>query len=145
MYAHVIRIHTLALAPPHHRNRFMALFPGPEENFWTFMVQGKINRGRHIDHPAGRHSIQTNQCQPPPSPHFSPSTKNNLTIMIISYTQVVKIIHIRPHCRHSWTVQSYSLGRANVHPHLLYASLRPSKSTYQTASQLVQPLLQAHT
>jgi len=25
------------------------------------MVQGKINRGRHTDHPAGRHSIQTNQ------------------------------------------------------------------------------------
>jgi len=21
--------------------------PVPEENFWTFMVQGKINRGRH--------------------------------------------------------------------------------------------------
>ena len=25
-------------------------------------MQGKINRGRHTDHPAGRHSIQTNQC-----------------------------------------------------------------------------------
>jgi len=24
-----------------------------------FMVQGKINRGRHTDHPAGHHSIQT--------------------------------------------------------------------------------------
>jgi len=24
-----------------------------------FMVQGKINRGRHTDYPAGRHSIQT--------------------------------------------------------------------------------------
>jgi len=34
------------------------------------MVQGKINRGRHTDHPAGRHSIQTNQCPPPPSPIF---------------------------------------------------------------------------
>jgi len=32
------------------------------------MVQGKINRGRHTDHPAGRHSIQTSQCPPPPSP-----------------------------------------------------------------------------
>jgi len=31
----------------------------PEENFWT-TVQGKINRDRHTDHPAGRHSIQTN-------------------------------------------------------------------------------------
>jgi len=32
------------------------------------MVQGKINRGSHIDHPAGRNSIQTKQCPPPPSP-----------------------------------------------------------------------------
>jgi len=34
------------------------------------MVQRKINRGRHIDHLAGRHSISTNQCPPPPSPHI---------------------------------------------------------------------------
>ena len=27
----------------------------------------KINRGRHTDQPAGRHSIWTNQCPPPPS------------------------------------------------------------------------------
>jgi len=35
-----------------------------------FMVQAKINRGRHTDHLAGRHSIRTNQCPPPPSSHF---------------------------------------------------------------------------
>ena len=48
---------------PHH-NRFTALFPGPAG--WAgarrepldFMVQGKINRGRHTDHPAERHSIR---------------------------------------------------------------------------------------
>jgi len=34
------------------------------------MVQGKINRGRHRDHPAGRHSIRTNQCPRLPSPRF---------------------------------------------------------------------------
>ena len=34
------------------------------------MVQGVINRGRHTDHPAGRHSIRTNQCPPPLSPHI---------------------------------------------------------------------------
>jgi len=34
------------------------------------MVQGKINRDRHTDHPAARHSIRTNQCPPPPSPIF---------------------------------------------------------------------------
>jgi len=35
-----------------------------------FMMQGKINRGRHTDTLAGRHCIQTNQCPPPPSPHI---------------------------------------------------------------------------
>ena len=45
--------------------------PVPEENFWTFfMVQGKINSGRHRDNPAGRYFIRTNQCPPPPSPHL---------------------------------------------------------------------------
>ena len=34
------------------------------------MVQGKINRGRHTDYPAGRHSIRINQCAPPSSPIF---------------------------------------------------------------------------
>jgi len=34
------------------------------------MVWGKTNRGRHTDHPAGCHSIRTNQCPPPPSAIF---------------------------------------------------------------------------
>jgi len=34
-----------------------------------FMVQEKVNRGRHTNHPARRHSIRTNHCPPPPSPH----------------------------------------------------------------------------
>jgi len=34
------------------------------------MVQGRINIGGHSDHPAGRHSIQANQCPPPQSSHF---------------------------------------------------------------------------
>jgi len=42
----------------HHHNRFTALFPGPpglagaRRELLDFMVQGKINRGRHTDHPA---------------------------------------------------------------------------------------------
>jgi len=58
----------------HTHNRFTALFPGPpgwaggRRELLDFMVQGKINRGRHTDHPAGRHSSRTNQCPPPPSP-----------------------------------------------------------------------------
>jgi len=39
------------------------------------MVQGKINRGRHTDHQAGRHSIRTNQCPSPPSPILCPSCR----------------------------------------------------------------------
>ena len=47
---------------PHHDNRFTALLLGPpgwacaRRQLLDFMVQGKINRGRHTDHPAGRHS-----------------------------------------------------------------------------------------
>ena len=54
----------------------MALFSGPpawvsaRREHLEFMVQGRINRGRHTDHTAGRHSIRTNQC-PPPSPIFT--------------------------------------------------------------------------
>jgi len=59
--------------PPHH-NCFTALLPRPpgstgaRKELLDFMVQGKINRGRHTDHPAGCHTIRTNQCPPPPSP-----------------------------------------------------------------------------
>jgi len=59
-----------------HHNRFTALIPGPpgwagaRREILDFMVQGKINWGRHTDHPAGCHSIRTNQCPPPPSPIF---------------------------------------------------------------------------
>ena len=60
----------------HTHNRFTALFPGPSgwagarRELLDFMVQGNINTGRHTDHPAGRHSIRTNQCPSPPSPIF---------------------------------------------------------------------------
>ena len=35
--------------------------PVPEENFWTLWCKGILNRGKHTDHLAGRHSIRTNQ------------------------------------------------------------------------------------
>ena len=59
---------------PHH-NHFTALFQGPHgsagarRELLGFMVQGKINRGRYTDYPAGCHSIQTKQC-PPHHPPF---------------------------------------------------------------------------
>jgi len=73
MKAAVSQIFTLLILP--HHNRFTALFPGQpgwadtRRELLDFMVQGKINRGRHTDHPAGCHSIWTNQCPPPSSPH----------------------------------------------------------------------------
>jgi len=41
---------------------------GDRRELLDIIVQGSINRGRHIDHPAGRHSTRTNQCPPSPSP-----------------------------------------------------------------------------
>jgi len=70
-------------------NRFTALFPGPpgwadaRRELLDFVVQGKINRGRHTDHLAGCHSIQTNQCPPPPSP-----------ILFVSVTKSTKICRV---------------------------------------------------
>jgi len=64
-------------APPSHHNHFTTLFPGPpgwagarRGELMDFMVQGKINRGRHTNHPDGCHSIQTSNQYPPPSPIF---------------------------------------------------------------------------
>jgi len=60
----------------HHHNHFTTLFLGPSgsagarRELLDFMVQGKIKRGRHTNHPAGHHSIRTNQCLPPPYPHL---------------------------------------------------------------------------
>jgi len=48
-----------------HHNHFTTLFPGPHgwasarRELLDFMVQGKINRGKHTDQPAGRHYIRT--------------------------------------------------------------------------------------
>ena len=43
--------------------------------FWTFMVED--NRSRHIDHPAGCHSIRTNQQ---PTPIFTPDALPAATV-----------------------------------------------------------------
>ena len=66
----------------HTHNHFTALFPGTpgwasaRRELLYFMVQGKIYRGRHTDHAAGHHSIQTNHCPPTPSPQ-GPRLNNN--------------------------------------------------------------------
>jgi len=43
--------------------------PVPEENFWTLWCRGRLTEA-DTDHPVGRHSICTNQCPPPPFPHY---------------------------------------------------------------------------
>jgi len=59
-----------------HTQLFYGHFPGTPEwagarrELLDFMMQGKINRGRHTVHPARCHSIWTNQFPPPTSPHF---------------------------------------------------------------------------
>jgi len=79
----------LILHHHHHHNRFTALFPGPpgytgaRRELLDFMVQGKINRGRHTDYPAGCHSIRTNQCPPPPS---SPSRRPSNSVKALKAT-----------------------------------------------------------
>ena len=66
----------LSCSEHYHHNHLTALFPGPpgwagaRREPLVFMVQGKINRGRHNDHPAGHNSIRTKQC-PPLSPIFT--------------------------------------------------------------------------
>jgi len=56
-------LHTTILRP------FFRDHPGepvPEENFWTLWCKGRLTEA-DTDHPAGRHSIRTNQCPLPPS------------------------------------------------------------------------------
>ena len=52
---------------PHTTTVLQPFFPGPpgwasaRREHLDFMVQGKINRGRHTDQPSGRHSVQTSR------------------------------------------------------------------------------------
>ena len=59
--------------------------PVPEEKLLDFMVQGKINRGRHChtENPAGRHSIRTNQCPPTILPKLY-NTERNLHALYLT-------------------------------------------------------------
>jgi len=61
----------------HSHHRFSALFPGPRgwaaarrKLLLDFYGAREDNRGRHIDHPAGRYSVRINQRPPPSSPPF---------------------------------------------------------------------------
>ena len=82
-YSHTGKIHYIPLfltvfMPPHHTYTTVLrpFFLGPpgwagaRRELLDFMVQGKINRGRHTDQPAGGHSVRTKQCPPPSPSHF---------------------------------------------------------------------------
>jgi len=98
--------------------------PVPEENFWTFMVQRKINTGRHTEHPTGRHSIRTNQCPPPPS-DYDKVIKNG--IFCIRKPDLV--------CRQKCTASNinrkatardiYDTGRIVLHRNIEYKAVVP--------------------
>jgi len=92
----------------HHNNRFTVLFPGPSgwasarRELLDFRVQGKTNRGRHTDHPAGRHSIRTKECPPPSSPQslaclHSANKVNKLLQLLCHYNSSINLAHIWIH------------------------------------------------
>ena len=68
------------------------------------MVQGEINRGRHTDHPAGRHSIQTYQHPPSPSPHIfyrpdalpaaQPTASTQRTVSMCHYSGILRYFYV---------------------------------------------------
>ena len=113
-----------ALAPPPHHNRFTSLFPGPpgwagaRRGLLDFMVQGKINRGRHTDHPAGRHSIRTNQCPPPPSPHFlqagCPSCRPTNSVKALKAPAPVRVHYLLDENGQTWLYKMASAVLVSV-------------------------------
>jgi len=72
----------------HTHNHFIALFfwdyrrePVSEENILLdFYGAMEDNRGRHTNHPAEHHSIQTNQRPPPTAPIFTPDALPATTV-----------------------------------------------------------------
>jgi len=62
------------------------------------LCEGKIKRGRHTDHLAGRDSIWTNKCPPPPSPHFlqtgCPSCRPTNSVRALKATQSTVLIRV---------------------------------------------------
>jgi len=70
---------------------------GARGELLDFMVQGKINRGRHIDHPAGRHSIRTNQC-PPQNQHINNGVICPLSFQLLCCWKWYNLRHVLHAC-----------------------------------------------
>ena len=65
---------------------------GARRELMDFMVQRKINRGRHTDHPAGRHSIRTNQYLPASSRYM---LHHSDTIQLSHGREMVQVTPLR--------------------------------------------------
>ena len=84
---------------------------GARRELLDFMVQGKINRGRHTDHPAGRHSVRTNQYPPPPSPHFlqagclSCHPTNSVKALKANLQHVIQLNTVGSRWYNGWEIQ----------------------------------------
>jgi len=75
----------------------------PEENLLDFYGAREDNRGRHTDHPAERHSIQTNQRPPPTAPIFMPDALPAITVPL--YPGLGQAPNMwRAYCRDSYAV-----------------------------------------
>jgi len=70
--------------------------PVPEENFLTFWCKGRLTEA-DTDHLAGRHSIRTNQCSPPPSP--------------IVFYRPDALPAVQPTVSKRWRTSAFGLGR----------------------------------
>jgi len=94
---------------------------GARRELLDFMVQGKINKGRHTDHPAGRHSIRTNQCLPPPSPPYflqagCPSCLPTNSIKALKAAVMWQISDNFCGCVCAWSGGGHWLVRMQWHP-----------------------------
>jgi len=99
-----------------------------------------VSSGRCV-HRRATHHIELQLTAPPCS------VLTTVTLLGTSFiTSGQSSLTKRPHrYRRVCTVQSYSPRGANVHPHLLLASLDPPESISQTTSRSVQPFLHSYT
>jgi len=149
-------VHNLLLVPlsvHHHHNRFTALFPGPpgwagaRRELLDFMVQGKINRGRHTDHPTGRHSIRTNQCPPPPSsPYFlqavCPSCHPTNSVKALKANDCTKCCTNNGKCHYRYNMPFFHLLIIYIFKYELTAKQTGHCTTmYQLSSTTLVPTL----
>ena len=139
-------INNIKISPP--PQPFYSPFPGParwagaRRELLDFMVQQKINRGRHTDqyHPAGCHSIRTNQC-PPPSFTITvkqirkPSWKHTITSSKGHCFQVSLVPTLtHPEANSKWTLTQHSPDGLGHFRYITVSVQRGGHFRYMTTS-----------